>query len=108
MQMPTEVFGDVVIVHVPEEFGEDIATQFQNFVATLEQQKVVVDIDGTEAIDSQGLECLLDVQDSLRESLGDLKIISSNKVNRTILEITRLNETLEVFDSVIDAVKSFV
>ena len=38
---------------------------------------------------------------------GDLKIATSNKANRKILEITRLDEQLEVFDTVIDAVKSF-
>lgn len=108
MKMPMEVFGDVVIVHTPEELGADISTQFRNFMTTLEQQKIVVDLDGTEAFDSEGLESLLDVQDELRESNGDLKIISNNNVNRKILEITRLNQHLEVFDSVIDAVKSFV
>lgn len=108
MKMPTEVFGDVVIVHAPEELGDDISTQFQNFVTTLDQRKVVVDLDGTESFDSEGLACLLEVQDDLREGSGDLKIISSNNVNRKILEITRLNQYLEVFDSVIDAVKSFV
>ena len=108
MKMPTEVFGDVVIVHAPEELGEDASTPFQHFVTTLEQQKVVVDLDGTESLDSEGLECLLDVQDELRESSGELKIISSNTVNRKILEVTRLSQQLEVFDSVIDAVKSFV
>ncbi|HUG66962.1 MAG TPA: STAS domain-containing protein [Pirellulaceae bacterium] len=108
MKVPTEVFGDVVIVHAPEELGDDISTQFKNYVTTLEQQKVVIDLDGTESFDSEGLACLLDVQDDLRESNGDLKIISSNSVNRKILELTRLNQHLEVFDSVIDAVKSFV
>ena len=108
MKMPMEVFGDVVIVHAPEELGTDISTQFRNFISTLEQQKVVIDLDGTEAFDSEGLESLLDMQDELRESSGDLKIISNNNVNRKILEITRLNQHLEVFDSVIDAVKSFV
>ena len=38
---------------------------------------------------------------------GDLKISTSNAANRKILEITRLDQQLEVFDSVIDAVKSF-
>ena len=108
MKMPTEVFGDVVIVHAPEELGADIATQFRNYVTTLEQRKVVVDLDGTESFDSEGLESLLDVLDELRENSGDLKIISSNNVNRKIMEITRMNQQLEVFDSVIDAVKSFV
>ncbi len=108
MKMPTEVFGDVVIVHAPEELGDDVSNQFKNFFTTLGQKKVVVDLDGTESFDSDGLECLLDVQEDLRDSNGDLKIISSNNVNRKILEITRLNQNLEVFDSVIDAVKSFV
>ncbi len=108
MKMPTEVFGDVVIVHAPEELGADIATQFRNYVTTLLQQKVVVDLDGTESFDSEGLEAVLDALDELREGNGDLKIISSNNVNRKILEITRMNQRLEVFDSVIDAVKSFV
>ena len=108
MKMPTEVFGDVVIVHAPEELGDDVSTQFRDFVISLDQRKVVVDLDGTESFDSRGLGCLLDAQDDLRESDGDLKIISSNNVNRKILEITRLNQRLEVFDSVIDAVKSFV
>lgn len=108
MKMPTEVFGDVVIVHAPEELGDDIATQFKSFISTLQQRKVVVDLDGTESFDSEGLASLLDVQEDLRESDGELKIISSNNVNRKILDITRLNQHLEVFDSVIDAVKSFV
>lgn len=108
MKMPTEVFGDVVIVHAPEELGAEIATQFRNHITTLQQQKVVVDFDGTESFDSEGLESVLDALDELRESNGDLKIISSNTVNRKILEITRINQRLEVFDSVIDAVKSFV
>ena len=108
MKTPTEVFGDVVIVHAPEELGADVATQFRNYVSTLEQQKVVVDLDGTESFDSEGLESLLDILDDLRENNGDLKVISSNSVNRKILEITRMQQQLEVFDSVIDAVKSFV
>jgi hypothetical protein len=36
-----------------------------------------------------------------------LKIASRNPLNRKVLEITRLDQQLEVFDSVLDAVKSF-
>jgi hypothetical protein len=35
-------------------------------------------------------------------------LIAGNAVNRKILDITRLDQQLEVFESVIDAVKSFV
>jgi len=58
-------------------------------------------------INSRGLTSLLDGQDRLREEDGELKIATTNATNRKILEITRLDQQLEVFDSVIDAVKSF-
>jgi anti-sigma B factor antagonist len=58
-------------------------------------------------LDSTGLSTLLDAQDELRAHGGDLKIATTNNVNRKILEITRLDQRVEVFDSVIDAVKSF-
>lgn len=108
MKLPTEVFGDVVVVHTPEELGEEIAQHMQEYLTTLDRGKVIVDLNGTESIESGGLEALLTVQESLRERSGDLKITTNNKLNRKILEVTRLDEQLEVFESVIDAVKSFV
>jgi anti-sigma B factor antagonist len=108
MKLPTEVFGDVVVVHTPEELSDDLRSQIAEFLTTLDRRQVIVDLNGTESIDSGGLEALLTVQDMLREQQGDLKISTNNKVNRKILEVTRLDEQLEVFDSVIDAVKSFV
>ncbi len=38
---------------------------------------------------------------------GEAKIAATNLNNRKIFEITRLDQQLEVFDSVVDAVKSF-
>jgi anti-sigma B factor antagonist len=70
--------------------------------------KVVLDIDGTESLDSEGLTTLLNLQDHLQEQGGDLKITTTNVVNRKILDITRLDQHLDVHDSVIDAVKAFV
>jgi anti-anti-sigma factor len=107
MNLPTEVFGDVVVVHTPEDISDDQAVGLESFVASLERSRVVVDLDGTETIDSAALESLLSIQESLREIGGDVKISTANKVNRAILEITRLDQQLEVFDSVIDAVKSY-
>ncbi len=108
MKFPTEVFGDVVVVHTPEELSDDLKSQIADFLTTIDRRKVIIDLNGTESIDSGGLGSLLTMQDLLREQQGDLKISTNNKVNRKILEVTRLDEQLEVFDSVIDAVKSFV
>lgn len=107
MNLPTEVFGDVVVVHTPEEIGQEQSVQIREYLTTLERSKVVVDLDGTESIDSAGLSAFLDAQDAIREVRGDIKISTANTANQNILKITRLDKQLEVFDSVVDAVKSF-
>jgi anti-anti-sigma factor len=108
MQLPTEVFGEVVVVHAPDELDEEHAQPFYQFLTAQGRVKVLVDLDGVEALDSAGLASLLDAQDHFRGAQGDVKLIAANSANRKILEITRLDEQLEVFESVIDAVKSFV
>jgi anti-sigma B factor antagonist len=107
MKLPTEIFGDVVVVHTPEELGAETAGQLEKFLTSQERSNVIVDLNGSETIDSQGLEALVSAQEALRALEGDLKIATSNSANRKILEITRLDQHLEVFDTVIDAVKSF-
>src|SRR5687768_9102496 len=107
MKLPTEVFGDVVVIHTPEELSADTAGHLENYLTSLERNNVVVDVDGSETIDSTGLEALLGAREALRALTGDLKIATSNAANRKILEITRLDQELEVFDTVIEAVKSF-
>jgi anti-sigma B factor antagonist len=107
MTLPTEIFGNVIVVHSPEELGHDQADSIQAFLTTLDRTSVVLDMDASETIDSKGLTALLDVQDRLRELGGDLKLATTNINNRKILEMTRLDAHLEVFESVVDAVKSF-
>ncbi len=107
MALPTEIFGDVIVVHTPEELGEDQADGFEAYVPNLERRNVVLDLDNTEMLDSAGLTAIWNVHDRLREDGGEVKIATTNLVNRKILEITRLDQQLEVFSSVIDAVKSF-
>lgn len=77
------------------------------YLTLLDRSRVVLDLDNTESIDSKGLAALLGAQDKLRETEGDLKIATTNTVNRKIFEITRLDRQLEVFQSVVEAVKSF-
>jgi len=107
MNLPTEIFGDVMVVHTPEELGADQASIFQDRLAQADQVRIVIDLDNTESLDSAGLTAILNAQDELRDRGGDLKISTTNATNRLILEITRLEEQLDVFESVIEAVKSF-
>ncbi len=107
MTLPTEIFGDVIVVHTPEELGAEQCDAFEAYVPTLERPNVVLDLDATETLDSKGLTALLNVQDRLRDARGEAKIATTNATNRKILEITRLDQQFEVFDSVVEAVKSF-
>jgi anti-sigma B factor antagonist len=107
MNLPTEIFGDVIVVHTPQELGSDQRDGFEAYLGTLERSQAVLDLDDTETLDSQGLTALLSAQENLRHRQGDLKIATTNSVNRKILEITRLDQQLEVFGSVVEAVKSF-
>jgi anti-anti-sigma factor len=107
VKLPTEVFGDVVVVHTPEEISEEHTPQLAGMLTSLERANVVVDLDGTETIDSFSLVALLDVQERLRLANGDLRISTMNANNRKILEITRLDQSLEVFETVVEAVRSF-
>ena len=107
MNLPTEIFGDVIVVHTPQELGSDQRDGFEAYVSTLERINVVLDLDNTETLDSEGLTALLNVQDNLRDKQGEVKVATTNSANRKIMEITRLDQQLEVFESVIDAVKSF-
>ena len=107
MKLPTEIFGQVVVVHTPEEVSAEHTPQLVAFLTSHERANVVVDLDGTETIDSEGLTMLLEAQERLRLLQGDLRISASNPYNRKILEITRLDQSLEVFETVLDAVKSF-
>ena len=107
MNLPTEIFDDVIVVHSPEDVGAEQSDAFESYLTHLDRNRVVLDLDNTETIDSKGLTALLGAQDKLRGVEGDLKIAATNAVNRKIFEITRLDRQLEVFDSVVDAVRSF-
>ena len=106
MNLPSEIFGSVIVVHTPEELAAEQAEIFESYLPTLERDNIVLDMDNTEILDSAGLSSLLAVQDVFRDRGGQLKISATNTANRKILEITRLDRQIEVFQSVIDAVKS--
>ncbi len=105
--LPTELFGDVLVIHTPDELSDDQINRFVRFVDEREQRKIVLDMNLTELVDSEGLTAILDCQNKVRERHGDLKIASTHTINRKILEMTRLDEQLEVYDSVVDAVNSY-
>ncbi|MCX7426317.1 MAG: STAS domain-containing protein [Planctomycetia bacterium] len=107
MNLSSEIFGNVIVVHAPEELAAEAAEQFEAYLPTVERENVVLDVDKTEILDSAGLAALLNCQDAMARRGGRMKISAANATNRKILEVTRIDRQIEVFSSVIDAVKSF-
>jgi anti-anti-sigma factor len=110
MQLATETFGNVMVVHTPDELTADTAS---SFLQALEepishgQVNMVLEMDHSEVFDSEGLTALLDLQDRLAEKRGVLKISGLGDPGRKIFEVTRLDRRFDLFESLIDAVGSF-
>lgn len=110
MQITTEIFGNVLVAHTPDELTDDTSSDFvDSLTKALNEQhfQVVLQMDRSEVLDSAGLTALLDLQDLTRENGGNLKISGLEEPGTKILEMTRLDQRIDVFDSVIDAVASF-
>jgi anti-sigma B factor antagonist len=110
MKLTTETFGNVMVVHTPDELIGENSAGFLEAVQTsiaAGHLKMVLEMDRTEQFDSQGLNMLLDVQDAVREKGGAVKISGLQETGRKIFEVTRLDQRFDLFDSLIDAVSSF-
>lgn len=110
MQILTEIFGDVLVAHAPDELTDDAAHLLANTVgrsADGGQVKVVLQMDRSDGFDSAGLMMLLDLQDRLREAGGGVKVCGLTVTGRKVFEITRFDRRFEVYESLIDAVGSF-
>jgi anti-sigma B factor antagonist len=110
MQITTEIFGNVLVAHTPDELTDDTSADFVNSLSEAINEKhfqVVLQMDRSDVLDSEGLTALLDLQDLTREQGGNLKISGLEEPGKKILEMTRLDQRIDLFDSVIEAVASF-
>lgn len=110
MQITTETFGDVVVVHTPDDLMEETARLLVETIDTHVRKgnsAIVLQMDRTDGYDSIGLSMLLDLQDQARQAGGAVKISGLADPGRKIFEVTRLDQRFDIFDSVIDAVASF-
>ena len=110
MQLTTETFGHVMVVHTPDELTLDTAAGFLDALQiTIDEGRVhlVLEMDHTELYDSAGLTALLDLQDRVMPLGGNVKVSGLGDPGRKIFEVTRLDRRFDVYDSVIDAVSSF-
>ena len=69
---------------------------------------LVIDLRQVPAFDSPGLEFLLDLSDSLRDAGGSLRLAAPNALCAEVLAITRLAQSIPVFEDIESAGRSFL
>jgi anti-anti-sigma factor len=110
MQLTTETFSDVLVIHTPDELVESTAGPL---LETIQQHltqgtlQVVLQMDRSEAFDSAGLTALLDLQDLVRQHGGELCLSGLTPLGREVLRLTRLDQRLEMFDTLETAAARF-
>jgi anti-anti-sigma factor len=69
--------------------------------------RVILDMEGVEAIDSSGLGTILFLAKKCRALGGDLKIVSIRPEVKMVIDIVKLDKIFQIFNSLDDAVKSY-
>jgi anti-anti-sigma factor len=69
--------------------------------------RVVIDLSGTEFIDSSGLGALVSCLKKARQAGGDLRVAGPNQQALTVLDLTNLNRVLRPSPSVESASATF-
>ncbi len=110
MPMVTEIYGEVAVARLEDELTEDNLGRFDAMIERpLEEgvHNLVIDMEKTEYIDNAGLESLENLRDRLEAAGGRIKYSGLGLTCRKIFEMTRLDQRLELFDNMLDAVRSF-
>ena len=66
-------------------------------------QNVVIDLSGVDFIDSTGLGVLMGAAKRVRSAGGDIRLVTAGSRLAELIELTRLDRVLDVFDSVSEA-----
>jgi anti-anti-sigma factor len=109
MKLSFQEFGPVVVFTMSGDFTVDDVPQFER---TVEErigegaQHIMIDCEHLEFIDSAGLECWLDVQESAGRRGGQLRLINPDEGIATILRITRMDRSFESLSTLEAAVRS--
>ena len=110
MPMATETYGDVAVARLEDELTTDNVMRFESILDQPVEEGIhnfVIDMEKTEYLDNAGLEALDDLSQRLENRGGQLKFSGLGPGCRKIFELTRFDRRFDLFDSLIDAVRSF-
>lgn len=109
MNITAESYGHALVLNLQGELtGDSVAAFMQTVDHHLKDGElidVVLNMETVNFIDSDAIECLLDLQDRLAERFGQVKLAKLDENVQVILNITRLAGAFDVYENIDDAVK---
>ena len=110
MNISCEEYDQIAVVNIDGELSQDTVEAFNNAVQESlgdDRSCFVVNFEKVSIIDSQGLEALLWLKDQCQERQGSVKLAALDETSDTILHMTRIDRAFEIYNDLIEAVKSF-
>ena len=100
----------VVVKRMPERVNTRSAREFWQEVEpflSVDRPQLVFDLSPVVQLDAAGVEVLLRCMSEAHKRDGDLKLASLSEHAAVVLELTRTDRLFEIYESSIDAVRSF-
>jgi|SRR5450755_2329571 anti-anti-sigma factor len=110
MQLESEVRDGVFVLHLKGRFvtGSDAELlSAQNYLQKNGISKAIIDFRAVPYIDSTGLAFVVELHKSLAGRGGQLMLANANERVREVLEMTRINKIIPMFDHVNEAEAAF-
>lgn len=111
MKIDVQQMGSVTVLSPHGAIAQD---EVDSFVKALEDRRsrtsgrLVLDFSNVAFLDSRGIEAVWDFADQQCEGGHTTKVAAVPELCREILELTKLAENLDIFDTCESAVRSFV
>jgi anti-sigma B factor antagonist len=100
----------VVVKRVPERVNARTAREFLREVEPLlsiDRPQLVFDLSDVLQLDAAGVEMLLRCMSEAHKRDGDLKLAALSEQAAVVLELTRTERLFEIYETSVDAVRSF-
>lgn len=111
MRLETKQHSDVTILSISGEFDRTCVDRFTRAVSQAREdgaRDFVLDLRGLTAVDSRGLEAFTYLQRQCEEQLGMVQICGANETIAKVFEITRLDKSFSLNESLDRALACFV
>lgn len=110
MQITAESYGQAVILNCKGELTADSLEAFRRAVehqlAEEQVRDLVLNFEEVPFLDSAAIEYLLELQVTLADRLGQVKLARLDENLRKIMEMTRLESAFERYDDLSEAVRT--